>query len=205
MSTSQSNRFFKIAAGIAVVTLVAWAAMNLGSSDSADSSASSSASVNEAPRQASKPNFEVKPHSAKLGSSGVEGEAEAEAEGTEEGGIRQTTGPSRMMLKMATDPVVNPESARAEVEAVVAALLPGVERCWQAEERQVEAQWRVALEQTSGNGTLRLKGGPVFGAVDHRLTRCLTEVTSATDMPEVNGDFTAHWPFVFNSDGTVEM
>ena len=204
MSTSQSNRFFKIAAGIAVVTLVAWAAMNLGSGDSADSSTSSGAPSDEGPSKASKPNFEVKPHSAKLGAAGVEPEAEPEEE-AEEGGVQQTRGPSRMMLKMATDPVVEPSSARAEVETFVGALLPGVERCWSSEKRKVEAQWSLSIKSSGANEAPTLSGGPVIGEVDHRLEKCLTAEISNADFPDLSSEFKAHWPFIFNSDGTVEM
>ena len=209
MSTSDSNRFLQMATGLALVVLVVGGALYLGSGATGEVAGSSSEPSNgaggEAPVALSGPNFEVEPVDLKLGPDGVESPEKDTAEpGAEDGPIQKAIGPSSTLLQMASDPHVQPESEKSDVEAFVRSLMPGAEQCWSRAAGNFRGTWNIILRaSTSGLDSSKSR---IRGLKDYKLDRCLKDVLAAADASALDDSaLRAHWPVTLDPSDGVQM
>ena len=204
MSTSDSSRFLKMGAGIVLVIFVVGGALYLGTGgDSTDSSSPDEPSPRALPDPAPAPTFEVTPHQAELGASGVQEREDEEEDGEAGSGARGVIGPSSMMLKMATDPTVSPASAQDAVEGFVEGLVPAAESCWKASSRERRATWNLVLRVT--NEGLETSKSRLRGVVDYDLELCLAKALTAADRSGLTAGTKAHWPVRLDPRDGVEF
>lgn len=190
MSTSDSNRLLKMAAGIALVFAVVGGALYLGGLKSGEPTAGAPGSEPaERTTPADRPTFEVTPHDASLGESGVE--AGSGGSKDEPRAVTTTVGPSDLMLRMVEEPNVTPAAARRSVESLVQGLTSQLDACWKGEERA--ATWYLVVKVGEG-GTVDLTGSRLKGIQSDELHGCLKKAAGGAAFGSLDPGVSAMWP-----------
>jgi hypothetical protein len=208
MSTSNPNRFLQrtlnMAAGITGVVLVVGGALYLGSShDSGAEAPPPLAPRSVLSRPSVAPTFKVETYSAKLGKDGIAPGEPGEEPSEDEGPIRGVTGPSDLMLQMATRPSVTPSSSRPTVEAFVRDLLVPAERCWSAAAGDRRGGWHLVLRMTASG--LDTSNTRLRRVQDYDLERCLDAALKSADASGFPVGLKAYWPVVLDPSDGVQM